>query len=518
MEKFKGVVRLVANPKSILLTPELKIEALVKQMINSPEQQIILEVPAGVTLLTNEINLRLLKFYAEEEEKELIINSNDSFLISLAQRLEISTIKENILVRPEPINTQAASYQTVTSEIAAAPEERIYRPTNGSSWQGRFVWGVLVILFTLTFALWWFFQPQATVIVYPKEKDLDFTVKALLSSNVGEDSLTSGKIPAKLFEKNATLTAQTVSTGQKVIGITPAIGKVVFINNSNQPVVVPQATVLTGKEGVHFLTDKNILIPKKTTKYQYGMPVGEDYGQAEVTITAETKGSSGNQPAKSITQVGGNLQRFVRVVNLTPTRNGANKKIAVITLGDTKKGEAEVRQQMEMVGPEEAATLVGPGYLFLPQLVKLEIIRITNNPEIGAEGNNLQTTLEYQITTLAPAQDDINKLLLYQLDRKMLAGFQALNQKIELVSMRVSPASNGNSQLELVGRGQIRGILDQKKIRELIRGKSLADAKEVLTRQNEIAKFKISSPTAVNELPGFGFQIKVVFPAGGMLK
>jgi hypothetical protein len=57
-------------------------------------------------------------------------------------------------------------------------------------------------------------------------------------------------------------------------------------------------------------------------------------------------------------------------------------------------------------------------------------------------------------------------------------------------------------------------VLDQHKIKDLIKGKSITAAKEILDRQNEIADVKLKVDNPGSKLPSFGFQIKVLFPAG----
>jgi hypothetical protein len=236
-----------------------------------------------------------------------------------------------------------------------------------------------------------------------------------------------------------------------------------------------------------------------------------------VNITAEKKGVSGNQPAKSIIGIEQKYQSILKVTNPEPTRNGADKQVAVVTLEDFKNGEAEAKRQMYLACGDEAHSIINRDYLFLEDLVRTEIIHVLNKPEIGAEGDTLQTELEYKITVLVPTTVGIQKLLNNQLEQNIPANFEAKNRKIDLVSVRVVSQDENFASLDLEGQGQIRGLLNQSKIKNLIKGRLIKDAKEVLARQNEVAdvKFKVNNLRA--KLPSFGFQIKVLFPAGSKI-
>lgn len=493
---------------TIYIKPDLKIEQLVKQVITVEEKQVVLEVSEGANLLTNEINLRLLKFYAEEEDKEIIIKTTDPVLISLAQRLEISTVKESELI----INREA--YYKAEDETAAVPEIPRPKPKHTGLYPGGLLPAILIVIFSLVLALWWFLSPKAVVTVFPKEEEIPFEAIAKIGTIFTNEDIADCKIPAELKSKATSISVQTVTTGHKMIGITPAIGKVTFINSTNQPVVVPKGSVLTAKDGTRFLTDRDVLVPKKTTKYIAGEAVGEDFGMSEVGITAESKGTKGNQPAKAISKLEPKFQNLLKAVNLTPTKNGTDKKVAVVTLEDVKKGEEEAKRQMQLVGPEEIVPLVGSDRLFVRDLIKFEVIRFINKPEIGGEGETLQTILEYQVSVLTVSKTIINQFLVKQLELNLPPNFEASNNIVKMTKVEVAAANDSETKLKIFGKGKIRGILNIAKVKGLILGKTVSEAEKLLFAQPEIGDLKINLQGRKSKLPEFGFQIKIVMPGG----
>ena len=497
--------------QKIVVLPEMTIEELVKQIIHSAANQIILEVPAETGLLTNEINLRLLKFYAEEETKEILLNAADPVLIMLARKIGLATISDNLT---DVSTKEEASYlPAIETPDATQGPLPVLQPGFSLKQGGLFI-AIPVALFTLAIAVWWFFQPKATILVYSKEESLDFTTVAQISSLESETVPETGKVPAKWIEKNSRLEVRTVTTGSKFVGVTAATGRLSLINPTNQPIVVPKQSTVIAKTGMRFFTDQDVMVPKKSTNYRRGVPIGENYGQAEVAITAAQKGSAGNLPAKAINRIDGKMLRFLQVTNLVPTSNGTDKQIAVVTLEDVKKGEAEAKRQLELVGPGELSSLITKDFLFLPELVQCETVRLEDTPEIGAEGDELRTVLEYRVTTLAPPVAELSKLLSYHFEKGIPSNFQSSRRKLELVSTKVITTGRQSASIQLIGRGYIKGILNADRIRQWIKGKTILEAKEELTRRNEISDFKIDVAGGGTQLPVFAFQIKVLLPAG----
>lgn len=498
----------------IVVNSVMKIEQLVKIIQTCSARQVILQITPDCQLLAGEINLRLIKFYAEEEEKDIIINAVDPEVIALAQRLGISTIHERDL---QVDGEQYAASDAVDAETLREPTREISSPQSMprriSRHHGGLFSALLVAFFSFTLAVWWFLQPQATVIVYPKEQNLTFRSRVLTNLDYADRDVADGKIPAKLFEKDCILEVQTTATGFKTIGVNPATGKITLINSTGQAIRVPKGTVFSSKNGIRFLSEREVIVPRKVTKYQYGVATGEEYGRVETTITAEIKGTSGNLGPQSINKIEDErLQRMLSVVNLSPMTRGTDRRITVVSLEDVKKGEAEARNQMRIAGPEEAAALVGQGYLFLPELTQLELIGINYLPQIGETSDVVRTKLEYRVTTIAPSKSAIQKYLASWMSKNLPENFEAKNNEIVLVSATAKMNSD-RVDLELEARGRIRGILNQGKIKNLLKGKTTAEAEKLLIGLEEVANFKLETERAV--FPAFGFQIRVLFPAGG---
>ena len=167
------------------------------------------------------------------------------------------------------------------------------------------------------------------------------------------------------------------------------------------------------------------------------------------------------------------------------------------------------------MAPEEIAALVGKGLLLFPELIRIEVISLNSSPPVASETREVKTFLKYRAAAIVGSAAAIHKFLIAQLAKNTPPNFEAKNNDVRLVSAQVISGGPQTAQIHLVGAGTLRGVLSQTEIKDLIKGKPLAEAQTLLTAQEEVADYEIKMNTAKRKrLPGFGFQIKVLFPAG----
>ncbi len=517
------------------------IELLVQEMVTANEKKIILDCPIEAIRMLNGVNLRLLKFYAEEKEKELYLKTADQQLQELARGMGINIFEENFnkqqpteelivniidaetekfedypvievlndqLVKVDSDHSLRVEVENPTT-LAVSRVPRLF-PKIELQHQGGLLLAIAVTCFTLAVAFWWFLQPKATIIIYPKEEELELKVHARISPEFSENQIAQRMIPAEIVTKEGSITVQIPTTGLKKVGVTEATGKITFINSTKQAIVVPKGTIVYSNQNVQFATQTNLLVPKKTMTIHLGISFGENYGRANVGIVALEKGVKGNLPSRTITNIQGNLARTLKVVNLSATKNGVDKEVAVVTEDDLLKAETEARNQMKLIANDEIRASVGQKQLFLPELVKLDVIKLTNEPELNAESKRLQTRLHYRTTATVVSMNTIYKFLSSEQAQIVPPNFELLSKRIKLLSVSVMAGAGEEKWLILSGRGWIRGIMNEKKIRQLVKGKQVEEARQLLLSQEEISNCEIGMKNRA-QFPKYDFQIKVVY-------
>ncbi len=525
----------------IKITPEMRIGQIVKKVIYAKNNNLFLEVPEECFILNNHINLRMLKIYADEQNKTVNLVTNDENLTVLAGSLGIAFLapasipaeqidQVNNLHDPEvnhneyyeksdPNNNYNSSQLIATNPGSEATEGvnlhhhntsestvKTLDPHHSLKYPGNFMTAIYIAAFTLIITasafLWSYLQPKATVIVTPKEKFLKLKVHTQIDPNFTDQDIAKGRLPAERIIKNSRKVLTLNTTGVKTKGIKAATGSVVLINTSIHQVIVKKGTLLEGNN-VQFRTRVDVVVPRKKISL-----FGEKYGNADVEIIAVKKGRLGNLPAKTITKIAAPLNRVLKVVNLAPTGNGKDIQIKVVTEADYQKAKTEIMSQIQATARQELAQLNKKSYIFFTDLIETTVQKVKHSHPVNSETSSFETTLDYRIQGLIVAIEKAKELLIKQQVANIPENFQLINQDMELVKAEVVSGEKANSII-LIGKGRIRGVVNLQKVKKMIKGKSLTKVREILSKHDEIDSFRIKAQGEWSKLPEHDFQIQV---------
>jgi hypothetical protein len=496
----------MAFRRQVFISATTSIEELIKLVVDASERELALVAAAGAAVLKSEFNLRMLKFYAEEEGKELSIASADPDLLKLARRFGFTTAETQAPIAQNTFDTVVS-----TGNVPAKHSATNYHSRQRSRLHLK--WTIPAILI-LALGAWWMFHSRAVVMVYPREEILEVNTEATLAPSFDREDIAAGVIGGRSAEEIRRLTIQTATSGKKLVGFTPATGRVTFLNSSEQAVVISKGTLLAGKNQVRFMTTVAVTVPKAAPRIWFGMHAGIDSGQAVAPVIAMTQGSIGNQPVKGINRFAEGRIAKIEVVNTIALTNGADRPERVVAPEDITRGEEEARRQMDLAGAEEIKAMAGAAEIFLPELAKLDIVRIDSQPLPGNMAEQLETVLEYRMTALLASKDSLRKLLADRFDQRIPTGFQIVTGSLDLLAATPIGENSETPRLLITGRGRVRGVLDRGRIRRLIAGKTVAEARALLTRERVIGDFRIRIKGSGDRLPRYGFQIKLILPAG----
>lgn len=515
----------MAKTEVLPLEKNETIQGLIRKMRETPAHRVIIFSDTRTPLLRSEINLRLLKFYSEEEGKELSLVVKDKVVKKLAEKLGIQLDDSLQKNSPEPrqnqlpINFEQVPLDVGPSEAASSDtartryvdEESSLAPSHPSK-PGRLTLALLFTVFSFLAGSYLLFKPRVTLIVYPAYKDWSFSVQAEVGLDFSERDITKNLIPTRLIEKQGEVAYTMSTTGKKKIGDKPARGVVRFINNSTNPIVVPKGTMVTTQTGFSFTTTRNVIVPKKSTEYLLGIPTGEVYGQADVEVEATEKGSVGNVGQKSITRIVGHLAKSLRVINPRDFTTGTDRVVSVVQASDIAKAEEEARRQMQLKTAEEIKKLVDQDYLFLPELVKTTVQSITPDPPVGQESGTVTVKLSYKVQAAIISKNNLYKCLQYNLNQGLPDEFLTVTNDIALQNLMITGEDLRRAKVEMQATAKIRGRIDKRKIMPAIAGKTLEEAKEALAGFTEIGRVEFRSPGRAKTIPKFSFQVRMVFP------
>ena len=284
----------------------------------------------------------------------------------------------------------------MTAEAVPVREEEVplaVPPVRG----GRLLLALGIAGFSLLVAAFVLFRPRLSIIVHPATRDHMFRTVATVGLNFSEREVLQGNIPLKIREKQDELGVSLATTGRKRVGHVPAKGNVFFINSSVNPIIVPKGTVVATKTGMKFVTTKPVVVPKKSTRYELGVPTGENYGQAEVEVEAVEKGTVGNVERQTITVIEGHLANTLHVINPQRFTTGEDRLVPVVQEEDLQRAEVEAKRQVALRAESVVNELTEEGYLLLPELMTTEIGQLRAEQPIGTESSTLTVKVAYKI-------------------------------------------------------------------------------------------------------------------------
>ncbi|HHW13279.1 MAG TPA: hypothetical protein GXX33_09805 [Firmicutes bacterium] len=499
------------------------VHGLIRKMRESLSPRIIIYSPGRVPFLRNEINLRLLKYYSEEEEKELVLVVKDRTVKKIAARLGIE-VKEKLEAdqeeKPETEqgdklevyqNHLPIDLEEMTAEAVPVREEEVplaTPPLRG----GRLMLALGVAGFSLLAAAFILFRPRLNIIVHPATRDHTFRTVATAGVNFGEREVLQGNLPLAIREKQDELSVSLATTGRKRVGHVAARGTVLFINSGVNPIIVPKGTVVATKAGTKFVTTKPVVVPKKSTRYELGVPTGENYGQAEVEVEAVEKGTVGNVERQMITVIEGHLANTLHVINPQRFTSGEDRLVPVVQEEDLRRAEVEARRQVALRAESVVNELAEEGYLLLPELMTTEIGQFRAEQPVGTESSTLTVKVAYKIAAPLLSKTHLYKWLEHNMYQTLPAGFRPVTNEIACREVKAEGSSEA-AKINVLAVAKIRGQIDRDKVMRAVAGKTLAQAKEALLAFPEVGLVEFSGRHEVETVPKQSYQVRLIVPS-----
>ena len=180
----------------------------------------------------------------------------------------------------------------LTASKATTPQPKAKMPKNKSSGNvGLAVAGLVSILVLLLIGLLAYLGPTADVTVTLQSHNYSQPLE-LTATGTSQLDVSHHTVPAQTLSHNTSASGTGHATGTTTVGTVQATGTVVFTNNSNGSVVVPNGTIVATKNNVKFVTQAEVLVLSGSSNNTNLAP-----------IQAQIAGTGGNVPAGSITVI-----------------------------------------------------------------------------------------------------------------------------------------------------------------------------------------------------------------------
>jgi len=393
----------------------------------------------------------------------------------------------------------------VKEEPREEKEEIIFDETKKK--KNYFKIGIAVFLgfLAVVFIVFHFFLAQVKVVVWPQIREVSFTEEVVLGSQVKNLDYATKAIPGKIFETEKTITEEFPASNN---ALKKAEGVIRLFNAySTNGEIWREGTRFVSSEGKLFLSKEKINVPGAQLKNGKIVPSFVD-----IPVIAAEGGEEYNiGPSKFSVFVFRGTDKYTKFYGESSEPMKGGGKALQVTKEDIEKAEKAITEKIKLEAEEALKKEIPTDYVFIKDIMEVNVLEKKPLAQVGEIVDKFQFQIKLKAKTLCFRNDDIKNFTksllvdkippetkIYQEDFKIdypMRGLDWQEQKAKLaVSVSAKTIFNINND----------------SLKRLLAGKSLKEAKDILSKQLEIAKSEIKiSPFWLNKIPLNFEKIKI---------
>lgn len=491
------------NKEVIYVDVENDITDLIGKVKDSKEKIIAIVPPKGIGVLRSAVNLRLIQRAAEQNDKRVVLISNDDSLKAIAAGAKIPVAKtlqskpeipeidalevdgEDIIdgekmavgdfakkkTKDDDVNLDNIDIDDNKSFTKKAPKKAKKKGAGGkipdfNKFRKRIfiIGGAAVLLIgVLVWAL--VFAPAATIIIKAKTSVANVQETVDLTTNKELADISKGVLFAdtQTVAKPSELSFD--ATGTKDIG-EKASGTLTLSQSSESDGVSVKAGTGFSSGDCTFTTTKNVVIPG--VKFAGGKPTG--VGSVDVDVQATAVGEQCNLSARTY------LSPISEVsASGTAMSGGMKKTVKIVTEADVQNAKQKLVDAKQTDVKAELAAKFNSDDKIIDESFLADHKDPTVSPSVGSESSNGKATIKAQtIYTLSAIRNsDLSKFLDKTIESKL---DDKNSQKIykngaEEAKLSDFSSNNGATKIKITTSGKTGPKIDEAKIKDQSQGK-----------------------------------------------
>jgi hypothetical protein len=323
-----------------------------------------------------------------------------------------------------------------------------------------------ILALLLALGTWVVFFPAATITISYAARPFDHSYQV---------PLVSGGAGIRLYHTELTQTAKVsiLGTGTRLVPGDQATGTITFANSADGYVVVPAGTVVLAQDGTRFATVESIQVPAAVHSFS-----GTTNGQQSVAIRALLGGTSSNSGPGAVTSIEGRLAGVLLVTNYAAITGGTMRTEYSVTPADISNAATRLDQQLarDETGALNAKFAHSPIRLLGP--VQVTAPHTTAYTDHGRAAAYVSVTAHVAMDYVHAA--DIKKAADAFLGRDLAGANAQVVAGSERVTSTVVPSKGKGKDVLLRVQARTTPALDVANLREMLVGRSIADARHLL--------------------------------------
>jgi hypothetical protein len=544
----------------IYIDIEDDITSIIGKVKDASAKIIALVPPKRTGVLQSVVNLKLLNKSADENDKRVVLITNDHSLTALAAGLKIPVAK-NLQSRPEipqmdapeideeeiingedlPVGEFAAAAagadaadkakaasvsaaDDISSQIdlrtlnkpgaatAAAAKKpgkgiKALKVPNFNAFRKKFfiIGGGGVILIVL---LWWMFAiaPRATVTISAKTTSVAIDQTLSLDPKAADSKASELQFKANSQQVKKSVSADFTATGTKDIG-NKAAGSVTITNSFDSDAKsVPAGTIFTGASGHKFASTAAVTVPGASVSGGTIHP-----GTAPVQVQATDIGNEYNVPAQTYSVTGYSSLN----ANGSAMSGGDKQTVTVVSQADVDKAKTQLASQDNNAAKDQLKKQFNGDYIIVDESFTVDQASPSVSPNVDEQAKQGKLTVETTYTLLGLARKDVNEMLnsalKSALDTKPNQSIFS-NGSNSIAFGNFQKFENGTFSARLSTTGYIGSKIDTDALAKQVAGKRYGEIQAIVNQIPNVENVDIKfSPFWVNSAPGDSKKVDIKF-------
>jgi hypothetical protein len=392
--------------ETIYLYPDDDIVSIRDRLDWVKGPRVVLVLPEDGELLNSPLDLSLLQRHAAGLRLEIGLVSSDESIVRQAKELGFATFSSVRSAtkgkrrwwrarrkRPPPVSPAKLD----KADLSEMQRRKAERPI----WQRWMLRYLAIVAYVLTLAALFiaavYAIPGATITLEPEVRTVQVLRQIVADPQLEEVEASGLSVPGRVLVTIQEWEADVETTGTIEVPDARAQGRVIFVNQLDQPVTVPAGVRVSTSAGsrIIFQTLSPVEVP------------GVVGGTVETDAVAVEPGDLGNVAANLINRIEGPLSLQLQVRNLEPFTGGGVRVERAVTEEDQRRLRSQVLQQIQLLSLAELQSQVErQEFLARDSLRLARILHETYSHFPGEQTDRLGLDIraEFQATAVDEAQ------------------------------------------------------------------------------------------------------------------
>jgi len=469
--------------------------------------RVVLVLPWDVDFLSQELDFDLLRREAERRQLEIAIVTADPERRQLARMCGFSAFASVADAQTTEVWNSHSSEQIEPPPRHWWQQDVTLRPLPVRPHARWVDWlkltariGIFLLALVVLVATAYAIVPSGVVTLVPAGREFVTIVPVSVDPDVEKVDHAARVIPARRVGVEVEGYAEVETTGTMSVAAGRATGEVLFTNMLVQDYVVPKGTVVRTSSSsypIRFRTTADVAVPAG--------------GRAAVPVEALVDGV-GNVGAFQINQVEGVAASAVRVINPEPTSGADPKDVRMVTQADYDRVRSQLmRQLLDQAYFEMGDLLQSTEVLFRQSLLIVGVPKEAYTRFVSEQADTVGLNMRIQVRGLAVDVGNAQAVGYTYLSRRLPSGYTLVDAHFELGEVAEEDIGPGWFTFFVTARGYAAAALDGGAAVALVRGKTVAEAREQLLDQFPLAEEpRITTwPEELKRMPWLPLRIKV---------